>query len=234
MKNCFYSCFMLMFVLATSLIAQTGKSSPPVSKVFAVLTKSVDTKTAKAGDELNLRTLNDVVVDSAVVIPSGSRVIAHVSEIKDKAKNAPQSQLAIVIDQAITKDERKIPLQAIIAAIAALQDDSLSSDATYGMMHSNEPKMVGSRASTTASSGELSPSSKASSNAAVATANLKGSMDALRLDENSQGALGYEGVSLSWRLDAPPPVTIIASKKNVKLLAETQMLLRMAPPRLPK
>ena len=229
-----YSSFMLVFVLASSLIAQTGKSSPPVSKVFAVLTKSLESKIAKADDEVNLRTLNDVVVDGVVVIPSGSKVIAHVSEIKDKAKNAPQSQLAIVIDQAITKDERKIPLQAIIAAIAALQDDSLSSDATYGMMHSNEPKMVGSRASTTASSGELSPSSKASSNAAVATANLKGPMDALRLDENSQGALGYEGVSLSWRLDAPPPVTIIASKKNVKLLAGTQMLLRMAPPRLPK
>ena len=225
---------MLVFVLASSLIVQTGKSSPPVSKVFAVLTKSLESKIAKADDEVNLRTLNDVVIDGVVVIPSGSKVIAHVSEIKDKAKNAPQSQLAIVIDQAITKDERKIPLQAIIAAIAALQDDSLSSDATYGMMHSNEPKMVGSRASTTASSGELSASSKASSNAAVATANLKGSMDALRLDENSQGALGYEGVSLSWRLDAPPPVTIIASKKNVKLLAGTQMLLRMAPPRLPK
>jgi len=229
-----YSSFMLVFVLASSLIVQTGKSSPPVSKVFAVLTKSLESKIAKADDEVNLRTLNDVVIDGVVVIPSGSKVIAHVSEIKDKAKNAPQSQLAIVIDQAITKDERKIPLQAIIAAIAALQDDSLSSDATYGMMHSNEPKMVGSRASTTASSGELSASSKASSNAAVATANLKGSMDALRLDENSQGALGYEGVSLSWRLDAPPPVTIIASKKNVKLLAGTQMLLRMAPPRLPK
>ena len=229
-----YSSFMLVFVLASSLVAQTGKSSPPVSKVFAVLTKSLESKIAKADDEVNLRTLNDVVVDGVVVIPSGSKVIAHVSEIKDKAKNAPQSQLAIVIDQAITKDERKIPLQAIIAAIAAPQDDSLSSDATYGMMHSNDPKMVGSRASTTASSGELSASSKASSNAAVATANLNGSMDALRLDEDSQGALGYEGVSLSWRLDAPPPVTIIASKKNVKLLAGTQMLLRMAPPRLPK
>src|SRR3989442_505426 len=234
MKNCFYSCFMLMFVLATSLIAQTGKSSPPVSKVFAVLTKSVDTKTAKAGDELNLRTLNDVLVDGVIVIPSGSRLIGHVSEIKDKAKNAPQSQLAIVIDQAITKDEMKIPLQAIIAAIAAPQDDSLSSDATYGMMHSNEPKMVGSRASTTASSGELSASSKASSNAAVATANLKGSMDVLRLDENSQGVLGYEGVSGSWGLDTPPPLKTIASKKHVKLFTGTQMLLRMAPPRLPK
>lgn len=229
-----YSSFLLVFVLASSLIAQTGKSSPPVSKVFVVLTKSLDSKTAKADDELDLRTLNDVVVDGVVVIPSGSRLIAHVSAIKDQARTAPQSQLAIVFDRAIRKDEMKIPLQAIIAAIAAPQDDSLSSDATYGMMHSNEPKMVGGRPLATSSSGELPPSSKASSNAAVATANLKGPMDALRLDENSQGALGYEGVSLSWRLDAPPPVTIIAGKKNVKLLAETQMLLRMAPPRLPK
>jgi hypothetical protein len=229
-----YSAFLLVFVLSSSLIVQTAKSSPPVSKVFAVLTKSLDSKIAKADDEVNLRTLNDVMVDGVLVIPSGSRVIAHVSEIKDKAKNAPQFELAIVIDRAITKDEMKIPLQAIIAAIAAPQDDSLSSDATYGMMHSNEPKMIGGRPSATSSSGELPVSSKSSSNAAVATANLKGPMDALRLDENSQGALGYEGVSLSWRLDAPPPVTIIGSKKNVKLLAGTQMLLRMAPPRLPK
>ncbi len=131
-----YSCFALMLLLATSLIAQTGKSSPPVSKVFAVLTKSLDSKIAKADDEVNLRTLNDVVVDGVVAIPSGSRLIAHISDTRDKAKSAPQSELAIVIDQAITKEERKIPLQAIIAAIAAPQDDSLSSDATYEMMHS--------------------------------------------------------------------------------------------------
>lgn len=234
MKNCWYSCFLLVVVLASSLLAQSGKSSPAVSTVFVVLTKSLDSKIARAGDELSLRTLNDVVVDREVVIPSGSKLIAHVSEIKDKAKSSPQSELAIVIDRAITKDELKIPLQAIIAAIAAPQDDSLSSDATYGMMHSNEPKMIGGRPSATLTSGELPASSKASSNAAVATANLKGSMDALRLDENSQGAQGYEGISVSWRLDVSPPVTIIASKKNVKLLTETQMLLRMAPPRLAK
>src|SRR5881398_610399 len=109
-----YSSFMLVFVLASSLIAQTGKSSPPVSKVFAVLTKSLESKIAKADDEVNLRTLNDVVVDGVVAIPSGSRLIAHISDTREKAKSAPPFELAIVIDQAITKDERKIPLQAII------------------------------------------------------------------------------------------------------------------------
>ena len=54
-----YSSFLLVFVLASSL-AQTGKASPPASKVFAVLTKSLDSKIAKADDEVNLRTLNEL------------------------------------------------------------------------------------------------------------------------------------------------------------------------------
>lgn len=102
------------------------------------------------------------------------------------------------------------------------------------MMHSNEPKMTGSGAGSAASSGTLSPSSKAGSTAAVATANLKGRMDEpFLLDENSQGAVGYEGLSLSWGLASPPPFTVFACKrKNLKLESGTQMLLRMASPRL--
>ncbi len=55
----------------------------------------------------------------------------------------------------------------------------------------------------------------------------------LFLTENSQGAFGYEGISVSWQLTIPPPLTVFTSKaKNVKLEAGTQMLLRMAPPRV--
>lgn len=140
----------------------------------------------------------------------------------------------MVVDKAIGSDGVEIALLAIIAAVAAPRDSSLTSDPTYGMMHSNEPKMVGVRPSTTAGAGELSPGSKSSSNAAVATANLNGAMDkSLLLNETSQGAVGYEGLSLSWILIAPPPVTIFASRsKHVKLVAGTQVLLRMAMPQL--
>jgi hypothetical protein len=102
------------------------------------------------------------------------------------------------------------------------------------MIHSNEPKMTGGGASSAASGGTLSPSSKASSSAAVATADLKGRIDEpFLLDEKSQGAVGYEGLSLSWGLASPPPFTVFACKsKNMKLESGTQMLLRMAPPRL--
>jgi hypothetical protein len=222
----------ILFLFSTSLIAQTGHQNQ-VSTVFAVLTKAVESKSATAGQELSLRTISDVMVQGRVIIPRGSKVVGHVSEVATKRKDEPQSVLAIVIDKAVTTGGREIPLQAIIAAIAAPRS-SLSSDPTYGMMRSNEPKMVGANPRDAASSGELSASSKASSTAAVATANLKGSMDEPSvLNEDSQGAVGYEDLSISWHLMVSPPITVFASKgKNVKLEAGTQMLLRMAPPRL--
>ena len=224
----------LSFILLFSawIFAQTSETRPQVSNVIAVLTKTVETKSATAGDEITLRAISDVIVNGEIVIPRGAKLMGRISEVTMKSKEQPQTVLALVIDKAVRKEGLEIPLQAIAAAIAAPEKDSFAADPTYGMMHSNEPKMVGGAAS----SGGLSSSSKASSNAAVATANIKGTLDepsVLNLD--SQGAIGYEGVSITWRLSAPPPVTMIATKgKNLKLEAGTQMLLRMAPPRLPR
>ena len=237
-RGCKFPTLILLFsgsvLFSTSLKAQTG-DQPRVSTVFAVLTKSLESKSATANQEVILRTTSDVIVNGKVIIPKGSKLLGHVSEVATKGKDEPQSVLAIIIEKAVTTDGTEIPLQAIIAAVAR-PSSALSSDPTYGMMHSNEPKMIGTGPGSAPSTGGLSASSKASSTAAVATANIKGGMDETSLlDENSQGAEGYEGLSLSWHLMAPPPVTVFASKgKNVKLEAGTQMLLRMAPPRLAK
>ncbi len=228
-----YNLLAVSFLLSASVMAQRG-SSPPVSSVFAVLINSLESKKATAGQELLLRTVSDVVVDGEIVIPRDSKMLGHITQVINKGKDGAQSGLAIVIDKAVKKDGREIPVQAIIAAVAAPKNSSLSSDPAYGMMHSNEPKMTGAGAGSAASTGTLSASSKASSTAAVATADLKGRMDEpFLLDEKSQGAVGYEGLSLSWGLASPPPFTVFASKsKNLKLESGTQMLLRMVSPRL--
>jgi hypothetical protein len=193
---------MVTLIFAASLMAQTGGTNPPVTTAFAVLTKSVESKSASVGQELILQTIKDVIVDGQMVIPRGSKFVGHITEVE--------------------------------TAVGAPQSNSLSSDPTYGMMHSNEPKMIGSSPGSAVSIGALPPGSKASSTAAVATANIKGQPDEpLLLNDDSRGAVGYEGLSLSWHLLVPPPVTVIASKgKNVKLESGTQVLLRMAPPRL--
>jgi hypothetical protein len=225
----------LSFLFSTPSIAQSRKS-PPVSTVFAVLMDSLEAKKATVGEQLILRTASDVVVNGELVIPTGSDILGHITDVTSKGRDGTQSAMALVIEKAVKKNGAEILVQAIIAAVAAPRDTSLPSDPTYGMMRSNEPKMVGVRPSGAANAGELSAGSKATSTAAVATAELKGRMDEpFFLDENSQGAIGYEGLSLSWSLASPPPVTIFTTKsKNLKLLAGTQMLLRMVPPRLPK
>ncbi len=224
----------LLILFPTSELAQSD-NSPPVSKVFALLNKTVESKSASIGDELILQTISDVVVDGQLVIPKGSKFLGHVAGVLTKGKGEPQSLLTIVIDKAVAiGGGRDILVQAIVVAIAA-PVNPLSSDPTYEMMHSNEPKMVGSGPSVTTSTGGLPASSKANSTAAVATAELKGRMETMLLTEDSLGAVGYEGVSISWHLSIPPPLTVFSTRaKNMKLEAGTQMLLRMASPRLPK
>ena len=223
-----YSVTFLVLLIAPEASA-LANDQPSVSTVFAVVLKRLDTKNASVNQELTLRTITDVTVNGIVVIASGSTVVGHVVESATKGKESQQSILAIVIDKAVLENGRQIPLQAIIAAVAAPQDSALPADPTYGMMHSNEPKMVasGPRA------GDLSASSKADSTAAVSTAKINGEMrKGLLLNTDSNGAIGFSGLSLTWRLDSPPPVSVFSSNnKEIKFEAGTQVLLRMAPPR---
>lgn len=222
----------LVFTLGCTRLSAQSNDQPPVTKVFATLPTAIDSKTATKGDEITLLTLNDISVGPRVIIPKGTKIAGYLANVINRDKQEPKTFLAIAIDRAIVKDG-DIPLQGIIAAIAAPQT-ALPEDPTYAMMHSNEPKMVGSRTSSVSSSGTLPPSSKASSNSAVATAEFKGAPESgLFLTEDSQGAIGYENIEISWHLSIPPPLTIIATKaKNLKLLAGTQVLLRMVPPRV--
>jgi hypothetical protein len=231
----FSGLFIWLVLFAGPAISQ-DRSDQQVTSAFAILTTPVESKNAVIGQELTFRTVADVVVKDVVVIPRGSTILARVSDVRTKDKDQTQSAIAVVIEKAKRADGIEIRLQAIIAAVAAPKDGSLSSDPAYGMMHSNEPRMSGSGAGNTSRTGDLAPASKAAATAAVATAGLKGAMEeGFVLNENSTGVIGYEGLALSWGLAAPPPFTVLVSKnKNFKLSAGSQVLLRMAPPHLPQ
>ena len=224
-----------LVLLITSHQSAFGSNQPAVSTIFAIVEKRIETKGASLDQELTLRTISDVVVDGIVVIPSGSRVVGHIVELATKGEGSEQSILAIVIDKAKLESGKEITLQGIIAAVAAPPESSLSSDPTYGMMHSNEPKMVGTGPTAAAARpGELSPSGKVDSTATLGAARINGEMrKGLLLTAESQGAIGFSGLSLSWRLATPPAVTVFSSnRKDIKLDAGTQVLLRIARPEL--
>ncbi|MFN2491771.1 MAG: hypothetical protein ABR501_02670 [Pyrinomonadaceae bacterium] len=57
---------LILLLLTATLLAG---SPPPVSTVFAVLTKSLESKNAAVGQEFDLRTISEVVVKGEVVMP---------------------------------------------------------------------------------------------------------------------------------------------------------------------
>lgn len=232
MKRCSRLLAVLVLACSAPALAQTG--APAVSTVFAVLTKSAESKSASAGQELTLRTISDVVVEGEVVIPKGSRLLGRITEVKVKGEGSAQSSLSVVVEKAVTKEGAELPVQAIIAAVAAPQGRPDDTDPTYGMLHSAEPKMTSTAPGRTSdAAGQLPSGSRGGGTAEVSAAERQaGGREPLLLKEDSQGAVGYEGLSLSWQLTTPPPVTVFSSRgKNVKLDAGAQMLLRMASPR---
>lgn len=119
----------VLFVILCALLcvaarAQTSNAAQ-VSKVFAVLSTLLDTRTAARGDAIVLVTMNDLAVNGKVVIPKGSKLVGHVGSVVNRGNDAAKSALAIVIDKAVV-NETQIPLQAIVAAIAVPQSPESS------------------------------------------------------------------------------------------------------------
>ena len=208
---------LLLFVLAATACAQV----PAIA--FCKLDRDLDFKTAKADDKVTLKLARDLFYAGTLVLPAGSVVEAHILEAKDA------NTVSLVLDSAKSKSGKELQLMGIIAAVASPKSD-LTSDPLYGMNHSTEVSQH-----TQPGSGGLDPqASVGSSGAAAQTAILKGANDPnSNLTEDSQGAIGISGLSLNWILDKPPAVTVLTSKKkNLKLRSGTELLLRLAPPKL--
>jgi hypothetical protein len=185
---------------------------------FCALDKTLDFKTAKAGDKISLHLTRDLVVNNKSLMPRGTRLTATVVDVKDG------NTVSIVLEKAMRASGQEVPLMGIVAAVASPPED-LSNDPFYGMSHSGEPAQR---------TGNAPATSSATSGAAVQTAMLKRTSDPKSsLQEDSSGAIGIDGLKLDWLLDKSPATTVMkAKKKNFKLERGTEILLRMAPPQL--
>ncbi len=152
---------------------------------FCALDKTLDFKTAKAGDKITLHLTRDLVVKEKILMPRGTVLSATVVDAKDG------NAVSIVLDKATPKSGQEVALAGIIAAVATPPQD-LSADPFYGMNHSTEPEVRH------ADGGDAS---LASSGAAVKTATMKRQADPKSsLAEDSSGTIGIDGLKLNWVL----------------------------------
>ncbi len=115
----------VLFLLFSALVCVAQQSAPSAStgnanQVHATiplqLTKFLDAKKLKAGDEVVAKT-TIAVQGNGVTIPGGSMVIGHVTQAQARSKGDAQSSLGIVFDRIELTTEKTFPIQGYIQAV---------------------------------------------------------------------------------------------------------------------
>lgn len=211
--------------------------------ILATLAKSLDAKKAKQGDEVTARAAQNVVSSGSVVIPRGSKLIGHVTDVKAREKGQNESSLGIAFDKAVLKNGQEVPLQASIRAIAPAENNSpmpdmggagmdtggSSNGGMSGDMGSRTGGMGGPPGSTGSPVGTPGSTPGNAGGAAGNTANSAGRTPGAatgELNPGSQGVIGLQGLTLNSQ--AGNSSVISSNSKNVKLDNGTQLLLQVA------
>jgi hypothetical protein len=200
--------------------------------IWAELTKTVDAKNAKVGDELTARLLQDVKVDKKVVLHRGAKLVGHVVQVKPHTKEAPESVLGIVFDKAVGKGNEEMGLHATIQAVAARPEPVLAPD-------SGVPTSMGSRGAPMGGGGGMGsgggggvmpvPTQGAgASDSGRGSVDPGGAMSGRALAPDSKGVFGIPDTSLGAPAGSTQPPVVICKTRNVKLESGTQLVLQTA------
>lgn len=230
---------------ATAGGASAGLSSD--TTIDAELTKTVDARKAKPGDEISAKVRNDVRQDGKVVLHRGTKLVGHVTQAQAKASGQANSELGIMFDRAEIKGGQNVDLHATIQALApaahANYDDAAMSD--IGTSPSAGSPMSTGSGSMGSGGGALGPAGNTVGGAANtvggvaqsaggavagtgraagrATAGAVGSLNA-----SSRGVLGMPGLQMSNELSNTTNGTVLVSNdKDIRLDSGTQMVLRV-------
>jgi hypothetical protein len=99
---------------------QATASQPDAPSVLmeVELAKALDSKKAKAGDQVEAKTLQDMKAPNGADIPRGSRVVGHVTQASAHSKDRPQAQLGFVFEKIVTKSGQEFPLRGVLQAVS--------------------------------------------------------------------------------------------------------------------
>jgi hypothetical protein len=216
----------------------------------AELTKPVDAKKAKPGDQVTAKLTQDVKANGHVVLHKGSKLMGHVTEAQARSKGQAESKLGIVFDKAQLKGGEEASINAVIQALApparatalagADETGSLSAPMGGGAPAGGGGGLVGgvtrgagsTLGSATGSVSNVGGGAVAGVNSTVnsAAGTAAGGLNAQgALMSTSRGVVGLQGLTLNSASAAGAQTSVISSTtQNVKLESGTQMILQVS------
>jgi hypothetical protein len=211
----------------------------PGSVIPVQLTKGIDAKKAKAGDEVEARVTIDLKSGNGeLIVPKDTKVTGHVTEAQAHTKDQKESQIGLAFDHAVMKDGQNVSLpmsiQAIISPQALNSGNSSSNDSTPAASNSSTSQPIPAT-QPGGMGGSMSPNRAPSSSATASepqgsAGNGSGNNHpSPPITGNTQGVVGISDITLSAG-EGNQGSVVASEKKNVKLDNGTLMLLRVSQP----
>ena len=216
---------------------QTGPMKPAPGSVIPVqLTKSVDAKKAKTGDEVVATVTQDMKTRTGeVIVPKDTQVIGHVTEAQARDKEQKESEVGIAFDRAVVKgDQMNLPMS--IQAVIGPQDNTANNSGgdqngpamaggTPSSSAPSSPMGAGHGSSTTANPPPQQPNLPAGGSDSQAQAKSRPAING-----TTEGVIGISNLKLETAAHNSADGSVLSSEKNnVKIDKGTMMLLRVNP-----
>jgi len=234
---------------ATGTSAQANSTTAAAAQGGAVvpveLSKSIDSKKAKVGDEVAAKVLSDVRSGGSVAIPRGSKLFGKVTEANARGKGDATSSLGIAFDRAVLKDGRALNLVSTIQAVIARPQSAPPSMGDEGGASGPAPSYggggmagpVGSTAgavTNTAGSavgavGQTAGSAIGAASNSGADVGVNAGANAPAITSRTVGVVGIKGLELNASASSGTSGSLFSSsEKSVKLDSGTRLLVNVS------
>ena len=218
---------------AANQTSQAPKIAPG-SVIPVQLTKTIDAKKAKTGDEVVAKVTMDMKTTSGeVLVPKDTKVVGHVTEAQARNKDQKESQMGIAFDRAELKDGQSINVPMSIQAVIGQQnnnnaqggsDQGSSSPSAPGGATPNASASAG-RPGMAGSTPQPSPSATAGADTTSNDSQAKNSTP--RITGQTQGVVGISNLTLASGPNGAQGSVMSSEKNNVKLESGTMLLLKV-------
>ncbi len=218
--------------------AQAGPALAPGTVIGAELSKGIDAKKAKVGQEVLAKALADLRDTSGnLVIPRGAKLVGHITQVKAATKQEPQSTLGVIFDKVEAKhgkQSQEIGMHAAIQALEKPPSSPLMDERAPGMGGQGAPGGGGSGPGMGpgATGGRTmggSPPGQSGGMGGEETGGAQGQQGAgaPTINANSHGVIGIPNLTLSPKASPTEGSVITSARGNVKLDGGTLLVLRV-------
>jgi hypothetical protein len=218
---------------ANSAQATGARRIAPGSVIPVLLTKTIDAKKAKTGDEVVAKVTQDLKTNSGeVLVSKDTKILGHVTEAQAHTKEQKESQVGIAFDRAVEKNGNEMQLPMSIQAIIGPENNGSQNTAGGAGNEAAPPNSTvppsGSSGGRSAGMGGSAPSPTPTPSTAGSNAPSDTQPSARApITAETQGVVGISNLKLEPASQTNQGSVVSSDKNNVKLESGTMMLLRV-------